>query len=150
MKKWIAVALVLVMAFSFAACGGRKTETAAPGMSSSGKTAENNDSVSAPEPNKTPESEIVGVWKLTRGKVMGIEMKASDLNLNMSITFKEDGSASMDNNGKTINGISWELIDGKIVRLSAYGAALYDLDYDGKVLTLYEDQHGADLILEKQ
>ncbi|MBQ6332328.1 MAG: lipocalin family protein [Clostridia bacterium] len=158
MKKILVIALALVMALSLVACGGSKEEAKNETVQSENKVEQSvEDSVKTPAEvpsqgtasQKSDDSSLVGTWKLTKGKAMGIELNASDLGLNMAFVFNADGTASMSNDGETYEGLNWELIDSSTVRLSAYGQTLYDMTYDGNALTLHEPESDADLIFEK-
>ena len=92
---------------------------------------------------------IVGTWTLTRAKALGMEFTADTLGIDMQLIFKADGSATMINDGETIEGASWSYSDNT-VKLKADGEELYDLVYDGTALTLHEPESGSDLIFEKK
>ncbi len=166
MKKILMIALALVMVLSLVACGGSKEKAKNETVQGENKVEQSvENSVEQPVDNsaKTPaevpsqgtasqesdNSSLVGTWQLTRGKAMGIELKAADLGLNMSFVFNADGTASMSNDGEKFNGLNWELIDASTVRLTAFGEKLYDLTYDGTTLVLHEPESNADLIFEK-
>ncbi len=158
MKKILMIALALVMVLSLVACGGSKEEAKNETVQSENKVEQSvEDSVKTPAEvpsqgtasQKSDDSSLVGTWQLTRGKAMGIELKAADLGLNMAFVFNADGTASMSNDGENLNGLNWELIDASTVRLSAFGETLYDLTYDGTTLVLHEPESNADLIFEK-
>ncbi len=158
MKKILMIALALVMVLSLVACGGSKEEAKNETVQGENKVEQSvEDSVKTPAEvpsqgtasQKSDDSSLVGTWKLTRGKAMGIELKAADLGLNMAFVFNADGTASMSNDGENLNGLNWELIDASTVRLSAFGETLYDLTYDGTTLVLHEPESNADLIFEK-
>ncbi len=95
-----------------------------------------------------PDNPVIGTWKLTRAKAMGMEFSASELDIDMQFIFKADASATMINDGETINGVKWSF-DDNVVSLKADGQHLYDLVYDGTTLTLTEPESGTDLIFEK-
>ena len=124
MKKILIIALALMMALAVVACGDNAGQSSSP---------------------------IVGTWVLTKGKVMGFEVSAADVGVNMSFDFKANGKASMTNDGETVNGLNWKMIDDSTVQLSAFGSSeKIDLEYDGSTLLMHETNSGADLIFEKK
>ena len=121
MKKTLALVLALILICGcFAACGG---------------------GIDADNP-------VIGTWTLTRAKAMGMEFTASDLGIDMQLILKANGSATLINEGETIDGAKWSF-DNNTVSLKADGQHLYDLVYDGTILTLTEPESGSDLIFEK-
>ena len=123
MKKTLAIMLaVVLLAVCFAACSG--------------------------EPKSTEPVTIPGTWNLSKAKADGMTVSASQLGFEMSFTFNEDGSASMTYEGDTTDGLTWEM-DGDVLKLGAYGISLYDMQFDGKTLTLHEDSENVDLIFSK-
>ena len=88
----------------------------------------------------------VGEWKLTKAKVMGIEVTAEDMGQNMSFRIKADGSAEMFDGSETTEGLSWTF-DGETLTVSAYGEELFGFVYDGTVLTLPWSADGTDVDL---
>lgn len=130
MKKTLALLMVLLLALGcFAACKS--------GSGSGGSDVPASD------------GEITGTWVLSKAKVSGLELNASDLGVDMSFTFKADGSGSMVNDGETVDGIEWKL-EGNTVKLGAGGQVLYDLTFDGSTLLLHEPESGVDLIFTKK
>ncbi|MBQ6236193.1 MAG: lipocalin family protein [Clostridia bacterium] len=93
-------------------------------------------------------ADVVGTWTLTSAKAMGMTLPASSLGLEMSFTFNADGSASMYYDNETTEGLTWKL-EGNLIKLGAYGIDLYDFVFDGKTLTLHEDDNDVDMIFEK-
>ena len=94
------------------------------------------------------DNRFVGTWKLTRAKALGMEFTAETLGIDMQLIFKADGSATMINDGETIEGAEWT-VDNDTIKLKADGQDLYDLVFDGTILTLTEPESGSDLIFEK-
>ena len=95
-----------------------------------------------------PDNPVIGTWTLTRARAMGMELSASDIGVDMQLILKANGSATLINNGETIDGARWTF-DNNTVDLKANGQHLYDLVYDGTTLTLNEPESGTDLIFEK-
>ena len=92
--------------------------------------------------------EIPGTWKLSKAKTSGITLPADTLGLEMTLTFNEDGTASMYYDNETQDGLTWEL-EGDVLHLGAYGITIYDFTFDGKTLTVHEDENDVDLIFSK-
>ena len=88
---------------------------------------------------------------MTKGSVGGIEVSASQIGFEyeMSFTFNEDGTAVMNYQGETTGGLNW-VLDGNVVKLSAYSIDLYDFQLKGSTLTLHETTNNVDLIFEKK
>lgn len=95
-----------------------------------------------------PDNPVIGTWTLTRAKAQGMELTASDIGVDMQLTLKANASATLINDGETIDGAKWSF-DNNTVSLKAAGQHLYDLVYDGTTLTLTEPESGTDLIFEK-
>ena len=91
---------------------------------------------------------LVGDWKLSKATAMGQTLTADDLQaqgLEMSFTFNGDGTAVMNSNGSSTDGLSWTVEDGKL-SLSVSSYDLFTFTYDGEYLIL---SMGGDLYFEK-
>lgn len=110
----------------------------------------------AAEPTQAPEStsvdaqeeDMIGTWTLTKAIVSGMEVPAKTMGTEMTFVFEADGTGSMVYNGKTTEGLSWTVAEGK-VKLSAGTMELYDFVYDGTALTLHETTTNIDMVFEK-
>jgi hypothetical protein len=103
-------------------------------------------------PEKAPvdatEEDMAGTWTLTKAIVSGIEVPASTMGTEMTFVFQANGTGAMVYNGNTTEGLNWTVAEGT-VKLSAGTMELYDLVFDGTVLTLHEETTGIDMVFEK-
>ena len=102
----------------------------------------------------TDESAFVGTWELSHAVYSGITIPADQLPEEGLITlyFNEDGTAAMRSGGQYLNdsGIFWKL-NGSVVQFGAYGAVIYELEYDFDtgLLKLHEAETNVDFYLKK-
>lgn len=127
MKKWIAVMLVALMALSLIACGSKGSESGAG-------------------------DGIVGTWELDHG--IGDEGKqAVDMikafGITMSITFKADGTGSIDSEGmgqSDSQSFNYTYENGKLTIEGADGSN--NIKISGNELTLEQD--GVGMVFKKK
>lgn len=99
MKRFFIFALALLMVLSLFACGKKdEKEAAAPEPAVTEAPAEPEP---AEEPAATEEKGIEGAWVATMAEAQGLSMKASDIGLDVSFEFRNDGTVAITANGQT-------------------------------------------------
>ena len=101
------------------------------------------------EESVVPEAEaLIGNWKFTKARAMGIEISADQMPTGMTLVLNEDGSAVLLTDGFPTE-VDWEVKEDGTVVLKLAEAEVFTLSYDGTVLTLATGEDGVEMIFEK-
>jgi hypothetical protein len=133
MKRLLIVVLAMVMAMSFAACGG--------GDKSGGGDAEGSGAA---------DTGVVGEWKLVSAEVGGQEAGEDVLaGFDYKFTFADDDKASLSVMGQSYSDVKYTF-DGSSVTFDDPALSVMTLKMDGSRLVYEDTTAGTKLFFEKQ
>ena len=104
------------------------------------------DTTVEPVPDET--DGLVGTWTFTKARAMGIEIPASSMGTTMSLELKADGKATLYSGDSPID-LDWAVKEDGSISLSAVGAEIFTLTYDGTALTLITEGDSVEMVFEK-
>ena len=104
------------------------------------------DTTVEPIPDET--DGLVGTWTFTKARAMGIEIPASSMGTTMSLELKADGKATLYSGDSPID-LDWAVKEDGSISLSAVGAEIFTLTYDGTALTLITEGDSVEMVFEK-
>ena len=94
-------------------------------------------------------ADLAGNWIFTKAKAMGLEIPAEQMGSGMSLAFHEDGTVTMLSDGAPSE-MEWVIQEDGKVSMSAEGIEIFELSFDGTVLTLTTAADSVQMVFEKE